>query len=129
MRLRLLFPILIGLLAVVMGACGQAGATGGANGDNGNTGEPPAVGSTARLTGEVVDTIDDCAFDGICAYVVDTDQGQYKAIWEPGMIPCEGTMDADIVVGDTIEIFGEVVDTDSISICTDSTYTLRKVTS
>ncbi|NOK57685.1 MAG: hypothetical protein GFH27_549303n50 [Chloroflexi bacterium AL-W] len=127
MRFRFLFPVLMSLLAAVISACGQAGATGDANGDG--TSGPPAVGSTARLTGEVVDTIDDCAFDGICAYVVDTDQGQYKAIWAPGMISCEGTMDEHIVVGDTVEIFGEVTEADSISICTNSTYSIHKVTS
>lgn len=96
---------------------------------DGNTGEPRAVGSTARLTGDVVDTIDDCAFDGICAYVIDTDQGQYKVIWAPGMMPCKGTMDDNIVVGATVEVFGEVMEVDSISICTDSTYIIRKVIS
>ncbi|MEM8533142.1 MAG: hypothetical protein AAGF95_20015 [Chloroflexota bacterium] len=128
MRFRYTVPILIALLAVVISACGQVEATGDANNGDNNTGEPPVVGSTARITGEVVDTIDDCAFDGICAYVVDTDQGQYKVIWAPGMIPCHGTMDGDIVVGDTVEVFGEVTEADSLSICTDSTYSLRKIT-
>lgn len=129
MRFRFTFPILVGLLAVVLSACGQTGATGGGSNGDVNTGNAPTVGGTARLTGEVVDTIDDCAFDGICAYVVDTDQGQYKAIWAPGMISCEGTMDEHIVVGDTVEIFGEVTEADSISICTNSTYSIHKVTS
>lgn len=103
---------LAGMLFLLLTACGQSSTT-------------LNIGDEVNLTGTVVDTIDDCIVDGICAFVVDTDQGQINAIWAEGMRRCEGTMDSGIAVGDTVTIRGAVTDADSVSICGGAGYFIR----
>lgn len=115
MRSKLILAGLAGILILFLSACSQ------------NTGRQPdlQIGSEINLSGTVVDTIDDCVVDGICAYVVDTDQGRITAIWAEGMQRCEGTMDAGINVGDTVTIRAEATATDTVSICSRATYFIR----
>ena len=84
---------------------------------------PPIVQSgLISVTGTVIGTIDDCAFDGICALVVDTDSGVYDVIYAPGMMMCEGTYDGSAVIGDTVEVYGELAEQSTITICTSPDY-------
>lgn len=114
-----IYAIVIGILVLILSGCGQSNA-----GDD-NAANPLVVGTVVQLTGTVVGTIDDCAADGICAYVIDTDQGQYNAIWAEGMIPCEGQLADNIGVGDTIEANGQATNADSVSICAAPEYFIR----
>ena len=110
---------MISFLALLLGACGPAGNA-----------EPVelTVGKAVQMQGTVVDTVDDCAFDGICAYVVDTGQGEYNVIWSAGMtpVPCQGDIDTGITVGDTVEFSAEVRTADSVSVCPSADYFVRK---
>ncbi|NJK81676.1 MAG: hypothetical protein HC876_16835 [Chloroflexaceae bacterium] len=117
-----LYTFMLGILVLLISACGSPIATGTTN--NG----APAVNQEMQISGPVVDTIDDCAFDGLCAYVIETEQGRYNAIWAQGMLPCEGQVDQHIAVGATIEVFGVVTDATSVSICASTDYYIRKTT-
>ncbi|MEL6408462.1 MAG: hypothetical protein AAFR81_29110 [Chloroflexota bacterium] len=87
---------------------------------------------TRSLSGEVVEFISDCAFDGICAYVVETESGeQVTVIWSEGMSPnCQNDMfnggDTDIQVGDTLEATGRAIDDSTISACGNDSYSITK---
>ena len=83
---------------------------------------PPPWDMPFTVTGTVIGTIDDCAFDGICALVVDTDSGVYDVIYAPGMMMCEGSYDGNTLIGDTVEIYGELTEQSTITICTSSDY-------
>ncbi|MFP4439278.1 MAG: hypothetical protein ACLFVO_18710 [Chloroflexaceae bacterium] len=111
--------LLISFLALLLGACGPAGNA-----------EPAelTVGEAVQMQGTVVDTVDDCAFDGICAYVVETDQGAYNVIWSEGMtpVPCQGDIDTGITVGDMVEFSAEVRTADSVSVCPSADYFVRE---
>ncbi len=110
---------MISFLALLLGACGPAGNAGPVE---------LTVGEAVQMQGTVVDTVDDCAFDGICAYVVDTDAGAYNVIWSEGMtpVPCQGEIDTAIAVGDTVEFSAEVRTADSVSVCPSADYFVRK---
>jgi hypothetical protein len=117
---RYLFTMLASILLLALGACGQsAGGT-----------EPLQAGEVVELTGTVVDTIGDCAFDGICAYVVDTERGQVTVIWSRGLSiveaedvpPCLGSLDQGIAVGDTVDIRAAAIAEDRVSICASQDY-------
>lgn|GEM_PF-2507234 len=88
--------------------------------------------ATRQVTGEVVEVISDCAFDGNCAYVVETDSGeQVTVIWAEGMSPiCQNDPfqggDTNINVGDSIDSFGRVIDDNTISACGDPSYYITK---
>ena len=47
-------------------------------------------GEVMTVSGTVVDMVGDCAFDGICSYIVESDSGQYEVIWAEGMMQCLG---------------------------------------
>lgn len=85
-----------------------------------------------QVTGEVIEFIGDCAFDGICAYVVETDSGEaITVIWVEGDSPiCQNDPfqggDSDIVVGDSIDSLGRVIDDSTTSACGDPSYYIRK---
>ncbi len=91
-----------------------------------------AVSETRQVSGEVVEFISDCAFDGNCAYVVETDAGeQVTVIWAEGSSPiCQNDPfnggDTNIEVGDTLDAFGRVIDETTISGCGDSSYYITK---
>ena len=85
-----------------------------------------------QVSGEVVEVISDCAFDGNCAYVVETESGeQVTVIWAEGMSPiCQNDPfqggDTNINVGDSIDSFGRVIDDSTISVCGDPSYYITK---
>ena len=85
-----------------------------------------------QVTGEVIELIGDCAFDGNCAYVVQTESGEeVTVIWAEGMSPiCQNDPfqggDTDIQVGDTIDSLGRVIDASTTSACGDTSYYIRK---
>ena len=83
------------------------------------------IGETAAIEGAIVDTIDDCAFDGICAVIVETDQGRITVNWAEGDVPCLGQMDSSLPSEVAIEAFGQVLAEDTITICSDASYYLR----
>jgi len=104
--------LLLGLLA----ACGQSSADP----------TPLQVGADIELTGIVEETIDDCTFDGICAYVVATDQGRVIAVWAEGMLRCAGSLEPGIAVGDTVALRAAVTAPDRVSICGAPDYFIRR---
>jgi len=83
------------------------------------------MGEVITLRGEVIGSIDDCAFDGICAAVVASDRGEINIIWTNGMMQCLGEFSENLPSGSQIEARGEVVDSTSITICTNESYYLR----
>ena len=90
--------------------------------------------ATRQVTGEIIEVIGDCAFDGNCAYVVETADGeQITVIWAEGMSPiCQndpfnGNSNNDIALGDTIDTLGRVIDDTTTSACGDESYYIRKV--
>ena len=86
------------------------------------------VGGTFTVVAPVIDTIDDCAFDGICALVLDTGAfGEVPAIWASGMIACQGQLEDGIVIGDTVEVYGEVLADNQVTICTAPEYYIKKI--
>jgi hypothetical protein len=98
------------LLALLLAGCGA---------------QAPALvpGEEVRFRGTVVDTIDDCVVDGICALVVETDTGRYTAVWSQGMRQCLGNIENGIAIGDPVEVFGRAQDTASVSIV----YSIQRV--
>lgn len=88
---------------------------------------------TRQVSGTVIEFIGDCAFDGICAYIVETDVGEaITVIWAEGMSPngqndMFAQNDGDIVVGDTVDSLGRVVDDVTFSACGDDSYYITKV--
>lgn len=95
----------------------------------GSGGSSPGLipGTVATVQGEVVGTVDDCAFDGICALVLATDAGTVDAIWAEGMMRCEGTLADNLGVGDTVTATGIVREPDALSICPDPSYSIQRV--
>lgn len=91
-----------------------------------------AVAETREVSGEVVEFISDCAFDGNCAYVVETDDGErVTVIWAEGSSPiCQNDPfnggDTDIDVGNTIDAFGRVINDNTMSGCGDPSYYITK---
>lgn len=90
--------------------------------------------ATRQVTGEIIEVIGDCAFDGNCAYVVETaNSEQITVIWAEGMSPiCQndpfnGIGNNNINLGDTIETFGRVIDESTTSACGDEGYYIRKI--
>jgi hypothetical protein len=87
--------------------------------------EPLPVDEEITLTGHVVDTIDDCVVDGICALIIEAEAGRYIVVWNQGWIPCEGKMARDIPANTTLEVFGVVTDENTVSICPSPDYYIR----
>lgn len=111
--MRFKLTVLFVVLAATISACGLFEFSEPALPQNNLT-----PGSEVSLTGVVVDTIDTCAADGICAYVLDTAIGEIDAIWAEGMMRCEGTLAEDISIGEEVQVFGLVQDdTSQVSIC------------
>ena len=80
------------------------------------------VGTVITVTGEVTGSIGDCAFDGICATIITTDDGKtIDVIWAEGMVRCEGQYE-DIAQGQRLEARAEVIGASQVSICRDATY-------
>lgn len=115
MHYRYLYTILASIVLLVFGACGQPA----------NNAEPVQAGEVVDLSGTVVDTIGDCAFDGVCAYIVDTDRGQVTAIWSEGMVRCEGSLEQNIAVGDTVDIRAAAIAENRVSICASQDYFIQ----
>jgi hypothetical protein len=102
------------LLALLLANCGpQAPAP------------EPAPGDEIRFQGTVVDTIDDCAFDGICALVVETDTARHTVVWAEGMRQCAGDYAGGVAVGDQVEVLAAVQDAGSVSICGADSYFIQ----
>ncbi len=116
--LRYLLPL---LAALTLGGCDTL-FDGGGNTAN------LTPGTVATVQGEVIGTIDDCAFDGICALVLATESGTVDAIWAEGMVRCEGTLEDNLSVGDVVEATGIVRDPGALSICPDPSYSIQRVT-
>lgn len=85
-----------------------------------------------QVTGEVIELIGDCAFDGNCAYVVEIESGEeVTVIWAEGMSPiCQNDPfqggNSDIQVGDSIDSLVRVIDASTTSACGDTSYYIRK---
>jgi hypothetical protein len=93
---------------------------------------PPMTANELAIEGVLVEHINDCIFDGICAVVVETADGsQYTVTYAPGMLICSNpNLPANIsewVVGDQVEAFGEVVEDGSILVCNSDTYFLNNL--
>lgn len=111
---------LLTLVALTVSACGLFGFSTSPDTPDLNPGD------TITLTGEVVDTIDDCAFDGICALVVEADGERWEVIYAPGMMMCEGEYDGQAGVGSTVEVYAEVTENPGeLTICTTTGYYIR----
>ncbi len=83
---------------------------------------PFVIDSEVTVSGTVSGTIDDCAFDGICALVLDVNGETVNVIWAEGMLQCQGQYAGDIAVGDTVDAFGIARDDNSLSICPSPDY-------
>lgn len=85
------------------------------------------------INGTVSEIISDCAFDGICGYVVSSENGDDVAvIWAEGMsLNCSNDMfgdnSRDIVFGDTIEAYGRITDEAQITTCGDDDYYIKLI--
>jgi hypothetical protein len=88
-----------------------------------------AIGSEVTLTGVVVETIDTCVLDGICALVVDAEDGRYTVIYNVGEGECasSGALDPAIAIGDTVAIFAMVTGNAELSTCPSVQYTITRV--
>ena len=86
---------------------------------------PFIVDDEVSVTGTVTGTVDDCAFDGNCALVLDVDGSEVIAIWAEGMLRCEGQYEDGLANGDVVEALGIARDTNSLSICPSSQYYIR----
>lgn len=83
------------------------------------------IGETLTVSGTVVDTINDCIVDGICAYVVESEGVRYDIIWAEGMLRCEGEY-TELSIGDSVTAFGEVInESGGVSICRSDKYYVR----
>lgn len=87
---------------------------------------PVDVMPTMMLNGVVTGTVEDCAFDGICALIVTSSDTEYTVIYAPGMMQCEGEYDGNATVGDRVAVNGEFTEeANTISICTSPDYYIR----
>jgi hypothetical protein len=82
------------------------------------------IGSEVTITGVVVETIDTCVLDGICALVVDTPDRRYTVIYNVGEGECasSGMLDPAISIGDTVEVFALVTGNGELSTCPSMDY-------
>jgi hypothetical protein len=90
---------------------------------------PMNAGEVLTFTGTIVEHINDCIFDGICAWVVESDGTRYTVIYSPGMMMCpnpNGIIE-EIAIGDTVAVTAEVVGENELLLCNSTDYTLRKV--
>ena len=91
------------------------------------------VDSIITISGTVSETIDDCIFDGMCAFVIATEaHGNVTIIWSEGDSPnCANDMFGDLAnhtvqIGDIVEAMGRVVSADAITTCGNDTFFIRK---
>lgn len=100
--------------------------------------EPVEQGSVSMNNGElafegvVVEHVFDCAFDGHCYVIVETAEGeQYNVSYAPGMLGCPNpNLDSsisDLVSGDRVAVFGEIIDDGWILVCNSDAYYLNKL--
>jgi len=123
MRTITLTPLLL-LIALAVSACGLSEFFTTESDINAPTIEVSA--GDVNLTGTVTATVDDCAFDGICALIVETDSGTYQVNWAEGMMGCLGEYTGDVAVGDTVDVFAETREPGTVSICGGEAYFIRK---
>ncbi|NDJ52895.1 MAG: hypothetical protein GYB68_07415 [Chloroflexi bacterium] len=117
-KLKLMALSLMTILALTLVACGGAARAGGAAIEL-------VPGEDATVSGVIIGTIDDCAFDGNCAYVIETDDGrEINAIWAEGMLQCEGALDDNIQVGNAVTVRGLARSATDISICPSPNYSI-----
>ena len=91
--------------------------------------EEAPMGTVLTINGTVIEHINDCIFDGICAWVVESNGIPYTVIYAPGMMQCPNpnAITEEIAIGDTVEVTAEVVGTNELLLCNSTDYTLRKV--
>lgn len=88
--------------------------------------EPLPVGETVTLTGTVTGSIDACVVDGICAVILENENGQYEAIWNNGgWTQCMGEMERNIPHGAMVTVYGRVESENQVSICPSEKYYIR----
>lgn len=87
------------------------------------------VGSEVTITGVVVDTIDHCTVDGICALVIDASDGRYTVIYNPGATMCTNpnVPGEPISLGDTVEVFAVVTGNFELYTCPSEAYHISRV--
>jgi hypothetical protein len=119
--------LLVAALMVFLSACSWITGLAVMENEMASPSSPPfTVDQEVTVTGTVIGTITDCAFDGICALVLDVDGAEVNAIWAEGMLPCEGQYEDGIAVGEVVEAFGIARDANSLSICPAPRYTLGR---
>lgn len=94
--------------------------------------EPPMIDGELTIQGTVVEHVHDCAFDGYCYVIVETDEGtQYNVVYAPGMMVCPNpNLDPnlwDLAAGEKVEAYGEVIEDGSILLCNRDVYYLNKL--
>lgn len=86
----------------------------------------PFMEQNIQLQGIITGQIFDCIFDGICAYMINSETlGPVTVIWATGMLRCEGILAPDLQIGDKINVFGRQISPDEISICAEPDYYIR----
>ena len=84
------------------------------------------IGQVITVSGDIIGSVDDCVFDGICATIIRSDDGMvYEVVWAEGMLQCEGQWE-DIPEGARLEARGEIISDTQLSICCNSSYYMRQ---
>jgi hypothetical protein len=126
MKQTLKFIAVLIMLLVVVSGCGAFDLLFRADQTGADSMIPAPSNNSLTFTGTITEIVSDCTFDGICAYVVSTENETYTVIWAPGMAPCHGQFEQSSV-GDVVEIDAEETDGTTLSICNDSGYYIRRV--
>lgn len=128
MRPITITPLLL-LIALTISACGLTDLFSGGSEAVPNADTPPSNSvDNINLTGTIVGTVDDCAFDGICALIVETETGNIQVNWAEGMMQCLGEYTGEVTVGDSVEVFAAPVEPGIVSICGGEQFYIRGTT-
>ncbi len=100
--------------------------------DGGSGGEIIMQNGEAEIEGVVIDHVFDCAFDGHCYVVVESAAGiVFNVTYAPGMMRCEnpnlGPEISELVAGDRVEAYGEIIEENWILVCNSEDYYLNKI--
>ena len=115
-----------GLFALMTAGCGVFSTFSVEQGSVSRVEAAFTPGEEITVTGTVVGSIDECAFDGNCAHVLNVDGAEVNVIWAQGMMQCQGQYDDGIQMRHIVEAFGVAVDRNSLTICTSPEYYVRR---
>mgnify|MGYP001568500438 CR=1 FL=1 len=87
------------------------------------------AGLEVTITGTIVDERSDCYVDGVCSFTVNSDKGRIEVITSIGWICLNDALfEGDSMdIGSTVEVFGMVEFSDTISACSAPEYYIKSV--